>query len=97
GLGLRMNPLQQIVRLHAGIASRCRNLWFRALGVRFDGYVWMRNVSIPRNCGNIHLAREIALDDGVVLLSNGPGKLHIGRGTYVNRYTIFDVSEMIEV
>jgi acetyltransferase-like isoleucine patch superfamily enzyme len=95
-----MNPLQFIVRLADGIASRMRNFWFRALGVRLTGYVWMRNISIPRNWSDITLEKEVSLDDGVVLLCSGSAqkdKLVIRSGTYVNRYTMFDAHKKIEV
>ncbi len=95
-----MNPLHAVVRLQAGAASRWRNLWFRALGVRIGGYVWMRRVSIPRQWGDITLEGGIALDEGVVLLCSGAprqDKLVIRTGTYINRFTMIDASERIEV
>jgi carbonic anhydrase/acetyltransferase-like protein (isoleucine patch superfamily) len=94
-----MNPLHALVRLRAGIASRVRNLWFRALGVNLLGYVWLRGISIPRNWGDITLEKGTALDDGVVLLCSGPprpNKLLI-RGAYVNRFTMLDAHERIEI
>lgn len=84
----------------AGITSRRRNLWFRALGVHMNGYVWMRNVSIPRQWCDVTIEKGVGLDDGVVLLCSGLGrrdKLVIRSGTYVNRYTMFDVHESLEV
>ena len=95
-----MNPLHLVIRLNAAVASRVRNLWFRLLGVRITGYVWMRRVSIPRNWTDITIEAGVSLDDGVVLLCSGPaksGKIHIKRGTYINRNTILDASERLEV
>lgn len=95
-----MNPLHLMVRVQGGIASRVRNIWFRALGVRMNGYVWMRRISIPRNWGDITLEKGVGLDDGVVLLCSGQArrdKIVIRSGTYVNRYTMFDAHEHIEV
>ena len=57
-----MIPLHAIVRLGSGLASRFRNIWFRALGVRIDGYVWIRRLSIPRNWSDITLKGPCALD-----------------------------------
>jgi acetyltransferase-like isoleucine patch superfamily enzyme len=82
------------------LASRWRNLYYRALGVRISGYVWLRDVEIPRGWASITLEGPLALDRGVVLLASGqdvPGKLTIRRGTYVNRYTMFDVHHRLEV
>jgi acetyltransferase-like isoleucine patch superfamily enzyme len=76
-----------------GAASRLRNYYYRALGVKLDGYVWMRRITIQRLWSDIRLGANVALDDGVVLLTSGPpraDKLVIGANTYVNRYTIFD-------
>ncbi len=95
-----MKLLHLTVRGCAGIASRVRNIWFRALGVRMSGYVWMRKVSIPRNWSDITIERRVSLDDGMVLLCNGTQraeKLMIRQGTYINRYTMIDASEKIEV
>ena len=95
-----MIPLHVIVRLGSGLASRFRNIWFRALGVRIDGYVWIRRLSIPRNWSDITLEGRCALDDGVVLLCSGTPmghKLVIRRGSYVNRYSIIDVSHGLEI
>ncbi len=95
-----MRPLQFAVRVIEGLKSRLRNLWFRALGVRMTGYVWMRKISIPRNWADITLDATASLDDGVVLLCSGPpkqSKLLIQAGTYVNRDTMFDAHEQIAV
>lgn len=95
-----MNPLHLIVRVHVGLDSRFRNVWFRLLGVNLTGYAWMRRISIPRNWTDITIEPGVSLDDGVVLLCSGParqGKIHIKRGTYINRNTILDAHELLEV
>lgn len=87
-----------IQRLGLGLASRMRRFRFRALGVAFDGRAWLRAVEIPRNWPDIRLGDGVALDRGVTLLCScepRPGKLTIGARTYVNRFTIFDVSESL--
>jgi acetyltransferase-like isoleucine patch superfamily enzyme len=89
-----------LMRAAAGLASRWRNLWYRSLGVKLEGYVWLRRISVPRNWNSIEIGPGAALDDGVVLLSvgaPGSGRIRIGRNTYVNRYTIVDASELIEI
>jgi acetyltransferase-like isoleucine patch superfamily enzyme len=95
-----MNPLHFLLRLNHGLRSRSRNVWFRALGVRLEGYVWLRRVSIPRNWSDITIEGPAALDEGVVLLCGGPPKaekLVIRQGAYINRFTMFDACESIEV
>ncbi len=87
-------------RIAGGLASRWRNLWYRALGVRIEGYCWLRRIEIARNWHDITLEADVALDMGVVLITGGPprvDKIRIGTGTYVNRYTIFDGHERLHV
>ncbi len=96
----RLKPLHAGIRLMTGLSSRWRNLWFRALGVRIEGYTWLRPICIPRNWSDIKLERGVALDDGVVLLCSGAAeseKLVIREGTYINRFTIVDASRKIEI
>ena len=92
--------LHLAVRAHDGLLSRWRNLWYRALGVRLTGYVWMRRVSIPDNWRNVTIEGGAGIDDGVVLRA-GAGqrgeKLIIRTGTYINRYTIITAGERVEI
>ena len=99
-----MNPLRTCIRtghrIMRGLASRWRNLYYRAMGVRMTGYSWIRRIEIPRNWAAITLEGPVALDLGVVLLVSGnevPDKLVIRPGTYVNRYTMFDCNSRIEI
>jgi acetyltransferase-like isoleucine patch superfamily enzyme len=95
-----MNPLYVLIRIRNGLASRFRNFWYRLLGVRITGYAWLRRVSIPRQWSDITLEGGISLDDGVVLLCSGsskPNKLVIREGTYINRNSMFDVHERLEI
>jgi NDP-sugar pyrophosphorylase family protein len=87
-------------RLYHGTASRVRNVCYRGLGVDIKGYVWLRAIEIPFNWPDITLEADVALDRGVTLLCGGPvtgNKLIIRSGTYVNRYTIFDAHQSLEV
>jgi acetyltransferase-like isoleucine patch superfamily enzyme len=86
-------------RLGQGLASRSRNLAYRVLGVDFRDYCWLRSIEIPRLWSDIIL-HGCALDRGVVLLCSGPpraGKIEIGHGAYINRYTILDAHEQISI
>jgi acetyltransferase-like isoleucine patch superfamily enzyme len=100
GVDVNLNLLATSVRINNGLASRWRNIWFRLLGVRLRGYIWMRRISIPRNWNDITLEAPASLDEGVVLLCSGPAKsdkLLIRKGTYINRHTMIDVSESLEI
>ncbi len=95
-----MNPLHSIIRLHQGLASRSRNVYYRLLGAKLTGYVWLRHISIPRQWSDITLEKGASLDDGVVCLCSGPAKankLVIGQDTYVNRHTMFDAHDHISI
>jgi len=87
-----MKPLLILHRLCLGAASRYRNVYYRALGVRIMDYTWMRNIEIPRNWSDITI-EGCALDRGVTIVASGPPKaekVRIGYGTYINRNTILD-------
>jgi len=90
-----------ILRLLQGLASRARACAYRLRGVQIDGHCWLRAIEIPRQHDAIHLAAGVQLDRGVVLLVSGEPtgakKIVIGRATYVNRSTIIDASERIEI
>jgi len=84
----------------SGLFSRCRNLFFRFLGVNIQIYANLKKISIPRQWEDIQIGRDATLDDGVVLLCSGPskhGKILIGKRCYINRYTMIDAHEQIEI
>jgi acetyltransferase-like isoleucine patch superfamily enzyme len=92
-------PLALLLRALNAMASRWRNVWYRSLGVRISGLIWMRRISITRQWSDIALD-NCALDDQVTLLCSGPekfGKITIGSGTYINRFTILDAHISITI
>jgi acetyltransferase-like isoleucine patch superfamily enzyme len=96
-----MNLLARLVAIDQGVKSRWRNLYYRMLGVRLKGYVLMRQIEIPRNYQGIEIGSGAALDRGVVLLCTGPAdgsiRLRIGPDTYINRNTMLDATESLEI
>jgi acetyltransferase-like isoleucine patch superfamily enzyme len=96
-----MSVFPRIISLSQGIQSRWRNLYYRMLGVRLGGYVWMRGIEIPRNYHEIDIAAGASLDRGVVLLcsgaSTGACKIRIGARAYLNRGAILDASQSVEI
>ena len=84
----------QFNRLIEGLKSRCRNIYYRFLGVKLNGYVWLRQVEIPRNYSDIEIEANCALDRGVTLLCSNKALSHpkilIGANTYLNRHTFID-------
>ena len=85
----------------AGLKSRWRNVYYRWLGVRLNGYVWMRKIEIPRNYADIKIASNCALDRGVTLICSGElstmAKIEIDSNTYINRQTIIDAIALIQI
>jgi acetyltransferase-like isoleucine patch superfamily enzyme len=60
----------------------------------------MGSISIPQNWNDISLEAGACLDYGVILLCTGHRKanrLVIRAGTYVNRYTVLDASDRLEI
>ena len=94
-------PINGLIRYPRSLASRVRIQWLRLLGMRIGRRCWLRKISVPRNPWDIELSDGASLDDGVVLLTTGERaagpRLKIGAGTYVNRNTMFDASDAIEV
>jgi maltose O-acetyltransferase len=91
----------RFIRYPGAIASRLRIVRLRLLGVRIGRRCWIRRIHVPRNPWDIVISDEVALDDYVVLLTTGSRgnapRLVIDGGTYVNRFTMFDASESIEM
>jgi acetyltransferase-like isoleucine patch superfamily enzyme len=90
--------MELIIRICEGVASRLRRAWHQARGWSFRGPVWLRSISIPRHPAAITLEAGAALDQGVVLLATeATAKIVVGAGCYLNRQTMLDVSERLEI
>ncbi len=89
------------IRYPGAVAMRLRVARLRLLGMQIGRKCWIRRIRVPRNPWDIAIADEVALDDDVVLLTTGlrteQPRLVIGAGTYVNRFTMLDASESIEL
>jgi len=83
--------------LIGSLMSRLRQLYYKLRGVQFGGNCWLRAIEIPKNHSRIHLAAGAALDRGCTLLVMESGALSIGPQCYVNRNTMFDVSQQLEI
>ena len=90
-----------ILRLPSAVIMRFRVGWLRLLGVHIGPRCWIQDVMLPRNPWDISLEGGVGLDRHVVLLTTGQRstapRIVLHRGCYVNRFTIFDASERIEV
>lgn len=90
-----------LLRLPTSLSSRARIFLFRSLGARIGCRCRLNRIEIPRNPWDIELKSDVALDRGVVLLATGERRklrrITIGASCYVNRYTMIDASERIEI
>ncbi len=93
--------LHLVVAKARALRARLRYLQYRILGIRFTGYANLGRIEVPRRHHQIAIAARAALENGVTLLVTCPPaddvRLSIGRSAYVNRWTMFDASERIEV
>jgi maltose O-acetyltransferase len=100
-MNLRDELINRMIRYPGAVAMRLRMARLRLLGVRMGRRCWIRRIQVPRNPWDIVIGDNVALDDQVVLLTTGSRRtrprLVIGNRTYVNRFTMFDASEDIEV
>jgi acetyltransferase-like isoleucine patch superfamily enzyme len=95
------NLTNRLIRYPGAVAMRLRIARLRLLGARIGRNCWIRRIEVPRNPWDIVIGDGVALDDHVVLLTIGSRgerpRLVIGERTYVNRFTMFDAAEDIEV
>jgi acetyltransferase-like isoleucine patch superfamily enzyme len=93
--------LVRCIRVCEGAMSRLRNYYYKGLGVKIDGYIWMRAVEIPRNWSQIALESPCGLDRGVTLLAadsaNQGHSIVIGKRTYINRFSMIDASKSVVI
>jgi maltose O-acetyltransferase len=98
---IRDGLINRLIRYPGAVAIRLRIVRLRLLGVRIGRKCWIRRIHVPRNPWDIVIGNGAGLDDNVVLLTTGSrskdARLVIGGGSYVNRFTMFDASERIEV
>ena len=89
------------LRLPSALRMRVRIRLWRALGMRIGPRCWIQNVQLPLNPWNIELQEGVMLDNGVVLLTGtrrGTEPLIVlGRNVYINRFTMLDATERIEI
>src|SRR5262245_57529230 len=93
--------INRSIRYPGAVAMRFRIARLRLLGMQIGRKCWIRRIRVPRNPWDIAIGDKVALDDGVVVLTTGlrteRPRLVIGSCTYVNRFTMFDASERIEL
>ncbi len=93
-----MVMIYRIRKLLQSLASRRRAVWYRLLGMKMEGKVWLARIESPLRPGCITLGTGVALDRDVTLLAtNAAARIIIGARCYMNRNTMLDASERIEI
>lgn len=97
----RESAINLLLRLPSALKMRARMRLWRALGARIGPNCWVQDVQLPRNPWDIELRAGAMLERGVVLLASGErraeARIVIGRNVYINRFTMIDASERIEI
>ncbi len=92
---MTFHRLRQILQ---SIGSRRRAFFLRLVGMKIEGRVWLERIECPSRPSCISLGEGAALDRGITLLAtNDDARIVIGARTYINRSTMLDASERIEV
>ena len=85
-------------QLWQGISSRRRAFFYRLLGMKITGRVWLERIEWPARPACVSLGDGAALDRSVTLLAtNDAVRIEIGPRTYINRHTMLDAAERIEI
>jgi acetyltransferase-like isoleucine patch superfamily enzyme len=80
------------------LTSRVRAATYRLLGMRIEGRCWLQAIEWPLRPRCISLGDCAALDGGITLLAtNDDARIVIGPRTYLNRHTMIDASELVEI
>ena len=87
-----------IARILEGLASRARILFYKASGMQIHGHVSLRAIEVRQRARCITLEDGVGLDRGVTLLpASDRARIHLGPRTYINRHTMIDAEESVEI
>jgi len=91
--------LAKCLKIRDAVLRRIRRLKFSLLGMKMGSGCWIQSIELKGDARRVSLGAEVMLDRGVALIVNdregSEPMIEIGANTYVNRYTILDVSESI--
>jgi serine acetyltransferase len=99
--GLPATVINRMLALPGWMGGRRRLIFYKLAGMQIGRGCRLRRIHVPVDPWNICLHDGASLDDGVVLVCNGPSqgshKIVIGSGTYINCYAIVDACERIQI
>ena len=93
--------INRALRLPGSMRMRARIRLWRALGARVGPGCWIRDVQLPANPWNIEIGAGAMLEQDVVLITldvrGARPAIRVGDGVYINRFTVLDAAQSIEV
>ena len=97
----RDEAINFVLRCPSAVRRRVRARWWRVLGASIAPGCWVQDARLPRNPWDVELRAGALLDRNVILLTTGARaaqrRIVIGRDVYINRFSIVDASERIEI
>jgi acetyltransferase-like isoleucine patch superfamily enzyme len=91
----------RIMRAPDWLRGRLRIALLRMGGAHIGRHCFIRNIDVPCDPWDLWIDDGVGLDNHVVLCLNGPRrdgpKIVIRTGSYINRYTVIDAFERVEV
>ena len=90
-----------LLRAPAEAQMQARARLWRAWGARVGPHCRIARVEVPRNPWDISLGAGVILERDVILMTTGARlphpRIQIGDGAYINRFTMIDSIERIEI
>ena len=78
--------------------SRVRQFTYRQLGMKIDGHIWMERIEWPDRPQCISIGESAMLDRDITLLATcDEARIVIGKFVYINRRTMIDAHERVEI
>lgn len=91
----------RLMRLPDFLRGKLKVALFRAGGAHIGKGCFIRNIEVPCDPWDLWIDDGVGIDNHVVLCLNGPRregpKIVIRGGTYINRYTVIDAFEKVEI
>jgi acetyltransferase-like isoleucine patch superfamily enzyme len=98
---MQPGALNKILRAPDWLRGKLHVAVLRASGAHIGRHCFIRNIDVACDPWDLWIGDRVGLDNHVVLCLNGPRregpKIVIHEGCYINRYTVIDAFEKIEI
>jgi acetyltransferase-like isoleucine patch superfamily enzyme len=93
--------INRMLRAPDWLRGRLKVAMLRAGGAKIGRHCFIRDIEVPCDPWDLLIEDGVGLDNRVVLCLNGPSrgrpKIVIRAGVYINRYTVIDAFEKVEI